>query len=615
MSDELLPYYDRELAFIRDLGKEFIAAHPKIAARLNMGPDEIKDPHLDRMVKAVAYLNARIRYKLDDDFPELTDALLQVLYPHYLAPVPSMTVVQFRPQPDATAVDHLPRHSELETDPVDGEPCRFRTCYPVTLWPVRLEAAKLIGQPLAALEVPGDERAQSVLHLSLRCSAPELSFAALAPDRLRLCLTGQEQRVFPLYDLLLNDPLQVAVGKTAVDPEPVLLTPAALRAVGFAPDEGLLPYPARSFLGYRLVTEFFVFPRKFLFFDVVFKPAGDNEPDQTTGHALAGVGERLELFIYLRRRNTELEKTVTADNFALGCTPVVNLFRQPAEPEALSHTQSEIEVVPDRRRRRQMEVYSVDQVSASDDQEAVEYYPFYGGRHAQKTTAPRCYWHASRRPARHYEGSETFLTLVDLDFNPAEPAGQKLSIRTTCLNRNLPSRLPFSADQPRLQLRDGGAQLSAIDCLLPPTPTLRPPLRRGALWRLVSHLSLNYLSLTDQQNDPQALREMLMLYDFRDDEATRTMINSIAGVSGRRASARVVSPDGLDGVCRGVDVTVQFDESRFTGNSLFLFASVLEHFLALYCSINSFTRMKATFRGGEEVLHRWPPRSGEQTIL
>ena len=615
MSDELLPYYDRELAFIRDLGKEFTSAHPKIATRLGMGPDAIKDPHVDRMVKAFAYLNARIRYKLDDEFPELTDSLLEILYPHYLAPIPSMSIIQFEPTPDITNAHSIAVGTELETDPVDGEPCRFRTCYPVTLWPIQLKSARLSGHPLPAPKIPHSETAQSVLQLNLACMLPDVMLSELNPSHLRFFLRGQEQHVFPLYDLLLNDPIQVAVATGPEDPQPILLSSAALQAVGFAPEEGLLPYPRRSFLGYRLLTEFFTFPHKFLFFDLRFDQEYPQDSNYSGRPVLTEVGQELNIYIYIKHKSPDLERTVTAENFALGCTPVINLFSQRAEPISVGYNQYEYEIVPDRRRRKSMEVYSVDEVSASNsDGESVDYYPFYGAHHAPKVTEARRYWHARRRSAKHFEGSEIFITLVDLDFEPAHSPDYKLSVTTTCLNRNLPNRLPFGGGQPRLQIRDGAGPIETINCLTSPTPTARSPLAQRARWRLISNLSLNHLSIVDQQEGVQALQEILRLYDFRDSEENQAMIAGIEKVIHRAVAARLVESD-FDSICRGTEVTIQFEEARFVSKSIFLFASVLERFLALYSSINSFTRLTVTVQGGEKTLHRWPARAGEQIIL
>ena len=606
MSDELLSYYNRELTFIRRMGAEFAAANPKIAGRLRLGTDAVEDPHVARMVEAFAYLNARIRHKLDDDFPELTDALLGVLYPHYLAPIPSMAIVQFEPQADLSAGYLIPRGASVETDPIHGEPCRFRTCYPVTVWPVQIESASLAGRPLVAPRVPASGEAQAVLRIVLRCAAPDASFDGLAPDSLRFFLKGQAQHVYPLYELLLNNALQVVIAEAADDPRPTVMGPDCLRGVGFDADEGMLPYPPRSFAGYRLLSEFFAFPEKFLFVELTGLAARLSRP----------AGNRLEIFIYCDRSVPELERNVSAEILALGCTPVVNLHRQRAEPIQLSHMRSEYRVVPDARRPASFEVYSVDRVTASDSAgRQFKYLPFYGLGHGKDGDSVRTFWHASRRPGGPRDsGTEVFLSLVDLDFSPSASAGQYLSVETTCLNRDLPERLPFGGGEPRLQLGEGGAPLRRIVCQTPPTPTLRPSRGHGALWKLVSHLTLNHLSITDGQEGTDALKEILRLYDVRDSAETRAMIDGIMQVTSRAVTGRAPTR-GPAGFCRGTEVAIQFDEGRFAGSGLFLFASVLERFLALYCSINSFIRLTATVKGREGKLRQWTSRAGDLRLL
>jgi type VI secretion system protein ImpG len=569
-----------------------------------MGAGAIKDPHLRRMVEAVAYLNARIRCKLDDDFPELTEALLGVLYPHYLAPIPAMAVVQLKPQPGQTAAVVVDRHTPLETDPIDGEPCQFRTCYPVKLWPVQVESATLSGRPLRAPRVAGSEDARTVLHLVLSCLGQDLTFAELAPKRLRFFCKGQETQALALYDLLLNAPLQVAAAGIADDPNPVLLKPSALQPVGFGAAEGALPYPPRTFPGYRLLTEFFTFRPKFLFLDLLL-------PEATVRR----IGGRLDLFIYLRHGNPDLENNLTADNFALGCTPIVNLFRQRAEAIPLDHSRYEHEVVPDRRRRQVMEVYAIDGVTATDDSGQVQtFQPFYGLHDGDRSGSDKRYWHARRRPGRHLPGTETFLTVTDLGLQPFRPDDRTLSVETTCINRRLRDPTLFVGREVRFHPRAGGAPLAGIECLVPPTATLYPPTGEGALWRLISHLSLNHLSLGSGEEGTRALREILKLYDFEDSQETRAMIDSITAVDCQPDISRILG-EGLDSVCRGTRVTLRFDETRFAGKGLFLFASILERFLALYCSINSFVRLRAETHGGRKVLHQWPPRAGDHPLL
>jgi type VI secretion system protein ImpG len=371
----------------------------------------------------------------------------------------------------------------------------------------------------------------------------------------------------------------------------------------------MLPYAARSFLGYRLLTEYFTFPQKFLFFDL----AGLDPK------VLAKAGNTLNVFIYLDQSSVDLEQNVSGDTFQLGCAPMVNLYRQRAEPIPVTHTETEYRVVPDARRPLAGEIYSVDRVTAtSPDNEEVEYQPFYSFRHAAGRQQQKAFWYATRRPASQGRGggpagTDVYLSLVDLAFTPSAPAEWTLAIETTCLDRDRPHRLPWGKGQPHLRLTKG-APLSRIECLTQPTATFRPALKRGALWRLISHLSLNHLSLADSQEGADALREILKLYDFADSAETRSMIDGILRVRSRRVVGRV--PGGVQaGLCRGIEVTIHFDEQRFAGSGVFLFACVLEQFLGLYCSVNSFSKLIATTNQREGELKRWAPRAGETVLL
>jgi type VI secretion system protein ImpG len=523
-----------------------------------------------------------------------------------------MSIAQFRvdlEEAQLTSGYTIPRHTELETtDPVREDLCRFRTCYPVTLWPIEVRSAVLAQAPLPAPVTAYSQEANAVLRLGLTCPSQETTFASLGIDVLRFYLKGQPHHVYRLYELLFNNIIGVAVTRSETPIEPFLLEAEVLRQVGFDRDEGLLPYPARSFLGYRLLTEYFAFPQKFLFIDL--KLSGIE--------TMPGLGNRLVIYIYLKRSVPNLARNISADTFQLGCTPIVNLFSQRADPISLTHADFEYQVIPDRRRPMALEVYSVDRVIASPPSgESVEYRPFFSIKHALNRDSDRTFWHASRRPAEETmakgdRGTEVFLSLVDLGFRPSGPAGHVLEIQTTCLNRDLPVDLPFGGDQPRLQLLEGGGVISQIRCLTAPTRTLRPDLGHGLLWRLISHLSLNHLSLVEN-GKADALREILRLYDLADSAETRGQIDGILGVSSRRIVGAIQS-EGPLAFCRGTEVTIQFDEERFTGSGLFLFASVLEHFLALYCTVNSFSKLIATVKGREEELRRWPPRMGENVL-
>jgi type VI secretion system protein ImpG len=604
MADDLLTYYERELSFIRQMAAEFAAKYPKIASRLLLETDKSEDPHVERLIQAFAFLAARVHHKIDDEYPEITESLLNVLYPHYLAPIPSMSIVQFVLDPDQgklTSGYKIDRGAALYSQPVSGSPCRFRSCYPVTLWPIEVASARL-----ASLDGLGasPRAAVSVVKLDLQ-GLGGTKLSELKLDRLRFFLHGESPLVHAIYEALCNNSCEVQLR----DPHkkggaPISLSKACLQPVGFGPDEGILPYGPRSFLGYRLLQEYFSFPEKFLFIDLL-------ELDRA---GLAGAGDQVEILIFLDRM-VKIEQPVTKDTFRLGCSPVVNLFEQIAEPIRLNHAQTEYRVIPDVRRQNATEIYSVDSaISVSPHlEEAQEFQSFYSINHASGQEQQQAFWYTNRRPSprKGDAGTEVYISLVDLNFRPALPAVETLTLHTTCTNRDLPGKLPFGGEQGNFEL-EGAAPLTRIRCLKKPTETLRPPLRRGTQWRLISHLSLNYLSLCEGGRD--ALQEILKLYDLADSSATRQQIAGITQMSSRQVVGRPASMP-WNGFCRGLEVTLEFDEEKFVGSGVFLFASVLEKFLGLYTSLNSFTQLIATSKQREQPLKRWPPRAGEQILL
>ena len=612
MSDTFLTHYNRELLAIRRAAAEFAAEHPRIAGRLRVSADAVEDPSVGRLIESFAFLTARVRQKLDDDFPELTDALIGMLYPHYQRPVPSMSVLQIEPPADLQASYRVEAGALLDTEPVDGETCRFRTAYPVELHPLRLAGASLASRPFQAPVVPAAAGAVSCLRLTLEPSASERSFAEIAPKRLRVFLRGQPALTYELHELLLNDAVAVAFANGPSDPAPVVAEASTLQPVGFGTDEGLLLYPENAHAGYRLLTEFFVFPEKFLFVDLELPEATRIDPN----------ARRLDVFVYLKRSAPSIERAVSPEAFALGCTPVVNLFRQPAEPIRLDHRKSEYRVVPDSRRQGAMEVYSIESVwlSGGGREAPQEAFPFYSLSHAdasQGRTEDRSHevwWLASREErGAGQSGAHTTISLVDPFFDPQNLPDEVLSVDTICFNQDLPERLPFGGVQPRLSMVKPSPAIARLRLLTPPTPTLRNPFGQTGRWRLISHLALNHLSLVEAE-DASAIRELLTLYDVKDSAETRALIDGVLSVSSRLGSARLRGGDQI-AFCRGVDVEITFDDANFSGSSVFLLASILERFLGLYTSVNSFSRLTARIKGRTGVLRQWPSRAGDRVLL
>lgn len=607
MSDALLPYYDRELNAIRRLAADFAEAHPKIAGRLRLAPDSVDDPHVARLLEGLAFVAARVHHRLDDEFPELTDALLGVLYPHYLAPVPSAAVVQFEPQRDLAVSVQLPAGMALDSEPVHGEPCRFRTAWPVTLWPLRIDSVRLSGLPLSAPANPLAEGAAAVLRIGLDCSAADGSFARLGLDRLRVFLRGTSNVALPLYELLCSHALAVAYADGPSDPAPTIMPAAAIEPAGFAPEEALLPWPARSFSGFRLLTEYFALPEKFLFIDFT----------RMEGRSLLADRGHMEIFVYLDRVMPELERVVGPDSLGLGCTPIVNLFPQRCEPIRLTHTDTEYRIVPDARRPAAREIWQVERVrETGPDGSARLWRPFYRQTHAEPDDdEPAGFYHPVRRDtAAPLTGSEVYLAPYDPGFDPHNPALSVLSVDALCFNRDLPDALPFGGRHPELRLVEGSAAVRATVCLTAPTPTLRRPLRERRFWRLVSHLSLGHLSVVGDTEGAAALREVLRLYDLRDSTESRAAIDALVGVTSAPGAARV--PGARAGAfCRGLDVTLEFEPRPWQDGGLYLLAAVLDRFLALHATVNSFVRTSVALRGRSGRAASWPARAGMRVLL
>jgi len=510
----------------------------------------------------------------------------------------------------------VPKSSLIESESFHGKSCQFQTAFDSQLVPIKVSKASLQERPFVTPGVNDIQNAEGVIHLQLETFSTDVNFSDLNLEHLRFHLKGQAQHIYPLYELLLNQAEQIVVtanssqtkGDKNTQAPYKLVKPTRLKAVGFEENEGLLPYPPHSFIGYRLLTEFMSFPEKFMFFDLCdlkkWLPQDTNKVD---------------LYIYTKNGNQELERHLSSEYFALNCTPVINLFPHRAEPISLEHEHSDYKVIPDVRYPEHYEVYSIDKViGLSGTGNKVEYKPFYGLNHSDIQRNEQRFWHSERRITNDGEfgnepGSEIDLSLVDLNFKVAEATDETISVHTLCFNRNTPEKLPFGNGQPHFKFVDLGIMLKSIDTLTRVTSTIRPPQGNGARWRLISHLSLNHLSL-DGENAAEKLKEILSLYDYTDTAASRALINSIQHIQTRSITAPITL-HGRTSICRGTEIEVLFDDSLLAGSSVYLFSSVLHRFFAMYCSINSFTRLIVKIKGRVEAYKIWPPRIGEKSVL
>lgn len=613
MREELLEYYERELTYMRQMGGEFAKKYPRVASRLLLEPDRCDDPHVERLLEGFAFMAARVHLRVDDDFPEITSALLGIVSPHYLRPIPSMSVVECQLDPEQgkqTAAVEVPANSALVTKrTVDGLPCRFRTTYPMKLWPVTVGLCEW-RQPERLAEpvrVPG---AVGVVRVQLQCGR-DISFDQLAMRDLSFHLAGETNLVHTLYELLCRNCISILVR----NPEQrggkvVSLSPTQLRPMGFEPEEALLPWPKRAFDGYRLLQEYFTFPEKFLFFEL----------NGLEAIREAGCKEQAEILFCISRfdrpdRQQDLETGLTTRTVRLGCTPVINLQSQVAEPILVTQTKQEYDIIPDVRHQDTTEIFAIEEVMASNTarRESIRLEPLYAYRFQARKESKRAYWHAIRRMNVFGERapSSLHLSLVDIDGLLTEPNAEVLTVRCECSNFDLPSRLPFGAPEGDFTAEEYPA-VRSITALRRPTPTYHPPDAKGLLWRLVSQLSLNYLSLDEQ--GVTGLQEILRLHNFTD---SSYLENQIGGITKLTSSPHFALMSSVYGnlPARGTRVEIELDERQFVGGGAYMFANVLDRFLGSYTSINSFCQLVARTNQRKELLGEWPPKAGYKPLI
>lgn len=618
--DDLLPYYEQELAYLRRYSRLFAERYPKAAGRLGMRAEAVEDPHAARVLEAGAFLNARISKKLEDDYPEFTDALLEVLYPHYLRPFPACSVVQFSGAEEINQLTQpriIARGTEAKSRPVRGVQCTFRTAYDVVLAPIRvLDARYVRGGPSPGVAVMPPNTV-GVVSITFESTAAQFDLGSLNLDHLRVHLAGD-----PPLAASLNDALFLHTLAAYVEPEGgdrwTRLASVPVAEVGFDEADALIDFPDHAQPAYRLLTEYFAFPAKFNFVDF----------DLAAMTKAIGPCQRITLHVAVREAPGGSQpagalETLAANHLRLFCTPVVNLFRRPAMPVLLTQQATAYPVVADAHKAFAYEVYSIDcarLVRRKEDgtEEIIELRPFFSVRHAKTSQGGR-YWYARRNDwvAQRSPGYETELSVVDLSFNPIAVQIDTLSFDITATNRDLPERL--SIGQPGGDLFISGAPAEQrITLLMRPTQTTRFDRRNAAHWQIISHLSLNHLSLAT--HGEETLKEMLRLYDQRRTAASALHIDGIVSLEATPAMERMAPTPEMGKhpfpvYVPGIGIRLTLDEDHFVGASLGTFISVLDRFFGLYVHINNFTQLTVlSAKTGREII-RCRARSGESILV
>ncbi len=634
MDARFLRYYERELKSVRELGGEFAREFPKIAGRLGLDSFECADPYVERLLEGFAFLSARVQLKIDAEFPAFTQHMLELLYPGYLAPTPSMTVVQLRPSAREGSLASgfaVPRGTALRSRLGAGSSsCEYRTAHDVTLLPLEIVAAdytSVVGQ-FVDLEKAQFSGAKAALRIVLRTTG-NIPINRLKLDALTFHIVGSNDVSARLHETLLSNHVGLVAQPTAdlraqirAGTRPAsadfyqVRRGSSFGSVGFGDDEALLPVGPRGFQGHRLLHEYFAFPARYMFAELRgLAPV-----------ARAVEGEELELVLLFDRADARLEGAVRAQHLALFCTPAVNLFPRVADRIHVSERAHEYHVVPDRTRPLDLEVYAITQVLGygarnANHKEFLPMYALHAGARAEHhyytlRREPRMLSsrERTRGPRSGYAGAEVFVSLVDGQFGPLDPDLRQIGVSTLCTNRDLPLHLVTGQGDTDFTT-DSGAPIDSIRVVAGPSAPRNSPVYGDLAWRLLSHLSLDYMSLMreSEAESAKAVRSLLSLYA---DLSEPSHSKQLEGLSKLRSQS-VVRPLPFPGPLtfgRGMEVTIECDETAFEGGSAFVFGSVLERFFARYASINGFceTVLRSLQRG---EIKRWPTTAGQRKVI
>jgi type VI secretion system protein ImpG len=628
MDPRLLAYYERELRHLAEMCGEFAQAYPKVAGRLSLEgfvkEFQCPDPYVERLLEGFAYMAARVQLKVDAEYPRFTEALLNMVYPDYLAPLPSMGIVQVQPDLSQGSLRDgivLPRGTMLNglLGKNDQTACEYRTAHAVTLWPVAIEAASYLPSTAAlnALGASPIRRVKAGLRMRLKTTAG-VSFNELALDQLVLYLRGNDQVAMRLYEQWMANTTAILC-RPAADTGPwTRLAQARPCAVGFEDEEAVLPHGPRSFQGYRLLKEYFAFPDRFMFVAISglnpgFRHCPTNE---------------IEILVLFDASATFLQEAVDASRLALFCTPVVNLCAKRADRIHLSEQTNEFHIVVDRSRPLDYEVYGVTSVHGfgAGSEPEVEFLPFYACSGSGPELSQGAFYTLHRTPRvpssrqRHhgprssYIGSEAFLALVDAAETPYRSSLRQVGIGALCTNRDLALRMPVGMGRTDFTW-EIAAPIESIRFLAGPSEPRPSTAHKETAWKLISHLALNYLSLMDQgpNEGAVALRDLLDLYAGLGDPGVGRQVEGVRSIMAAPVHRRLPIPGPVT-FGRGLQIVLSLEENAFAGTGVYLLGAVLEQFFARYVSINAFTEcVLATPSRGE--IKQWPPRIGQRHLL
>lgn len=613
----LLRHYNDELLYLRRRAVEFSEDHRQVAGRLGIDAPTDPDPHVERLLEGVAYLNARVQLRLDDQFPAFTQYLLDALYPHYLAPTPAMAILEYAPREgdEALAKGILhPRGSAIQAW-LDGDTharVQFRTGQDVTLWPIKVAAVEYLPTRAAVASATGAAIGAAGLRIRLAATSPA-PLSALAIDSLAIFIDGGQDVPNLLFQQIMAD----CVGVSACAPERGRRDAWSVRVggvepMGFAANEALLPNDARSFRGYRLLCEYFAMPEKFRFAKLTGLSQGFAKADR-----------EIDLVILFDRPVEALVGAMSTDTIKLFAAPAINLFERRFDRVILDRRREENLIIPDRVGLLDYEVYRLDSVTgyARGQAHGSPALPLYA-RRAQRGVKPLYY--ALRRRLRRlseletrqrresdYIGTETWISLSSPETPQLAQSIAELGITGLVTNRALATRLRPGQANLRILVEEAKG-VESVRILRGPTRP-QPPLGiSDSAWRIVSHLAPGHQGFVRDDGAPDLLADHLSLYLRDEAPALRREIQGIAGLRAETVTRRTGGQARL-AFQRGQKLVMSLTAGSYDAGSAYLFTSVVAQFLSEFATINSFTEVEVQVDNG--MRWGWEPCSGHRPTI
>ncbi|MGF1728288.1 type VI secretion system baseplate subunit TssF [Photobacterium kasasachensis] len=594
MSESLLSYFEQELAFIRQEAGEFARRHPGAAKSLGISDDSVDDPQISRLIDSVALLNARLQQRLDDSFPQLTDSLLRLLFPHYLRPIPAYSILKMQPADEVSARHFIPKGTHLGISDADIDTTVFRTCQDLTLYPVKITSAHVAMAPFDTEKPHGAEYAKAMLEIKLQTTDPSILFSDLDLTSLELFLRGETQSILRLYDHLLGGVKQICV---QYGEQRISLGSDALQPVGFESQQQVLPYSARSFGGFQLLTEFFTFPERFHVIAL----------DLAQSLQYANTNE-IKIQLFLDDMAVDLSRSLGADNFHLFCTPIINLQSMTAEPLSIDFGHSQYPLVLDAGGLQQLQLFAIEQVLDVTERQSCSVPPLYGEKYKGAETGLRWQlvqdWHSE-------SVLQSSLRVADLEHKSANSEARTWLVSTTCSDGEIAGHLSISS---QVSCRDSISLPARLQLLRRPTRQIRIKSAEQNAWPLLAHLHFNYHSLLGADDPVASLKAMLNLYNHTESSQNMAYIAAIQGIE----QEQVVAPIRISGkscFAYGTRISITLSTKELGGGGIELLSRLLDRFFAFFAGFNSFTQVVIMLEGSEGEHKVFPRRSGCKNML